>query len=277
MSLFLLCCLLLLPLGQSAYAEPVKVNLTADERNRLDTFFSNFAEKSFKPFSSGTISDADLTHFGLNYLVHNKHKSKLFVKISVQELDKVTTFYFNKVPKKHSAIYGWILNHGIYYKITLNEEMPSLAQIDELWDNLNADNGISREIIFAAEELPSFSQINELWGNGKLDNGISQKIILAANEQPSFSQIDELWDNGNGTLTAIISVFRQVDGWKGDPHGVLEKWAKDDPQHCPRLKGNYRAIISLDYSGDSERYILHEYLVNEPPVGLKNQGEDLSQ
>lgn len=249
-SLFLLCCIILVTLGRSCYAEPHEVQLTADERNRLDTFFSNFSGRTFDPFSYGAISDNNLTRFGLNYLARNKYGNKFFVKISVKELDKVTTLYFDRVAKKHRAIYGWNLDNGFYHKILFaDEKIPSL--IDESWDN---------DDTFAAI-LSFYSQMNG-WRNDS--HG------LADEEIPSFSQIDELWDNGDGTFTAIISVYSQTGGWKGDPHGIMEEWAKNDPQHCPQLKGKYRAIISLDYIGDSERYILQEYLLNLEPANSEN-------
>lgn len=211
-SLVMIFCILFISLGCQVHsklkAEPVRIDLSAEEKNQLDDFFSAFSEAYLTDFSYEKFSNDQLIEFALRHFSNNKYSSKYYVDIPDNEVDKVTKKYFGQITKgeegrkyRHDI---WILENGVYQ--------------------------------------------------------VLEKFNYIRCEMPPFSQVDELWDNGNGTFSAVISVYDQIDGWKGDPHGTMEDWKKGDPQFWPKFKAKYRALIRPVREGDEERYILLEYV-----------------
>lgn len=148
LSLVMIICLLFISLGCQAHskpqAEPVRINLSTQEKNLLDDYFSVFAEGALKPFAYGKVSDEKLIEFALSHLIRNKYGIKLSSNISANEVEvnEITSRYFGKVTKgeeHHKYFYDiWVFEKGVYRVLgghSFGGEMPPFSQVDELWDN----------------------------------------------------------------------------------------------------------------------------------------------
>lgn len=141
-SLLILCCIMLVALGCNVHAEPTKVNLSVEEKNRLDTFFSNFAEAFLEPFAYGQLNNDQMIEFAFFHLVHNKQEYKFYKDMPSADFDKVTYRYFGKVAnaEEHRKYFydNYIFENGVYKILRKNfgkGEMLRFAVIEELWNN----------------------------------------------------------------------------------------------------------------------------------------------
>ena len=100
-ALLLILCFLL-PCRAGAQTE---VKLTADQKVKLDTFFSNFSESDFKSFKQNSLSQEALLKFALDHIYKNDYKnirhSGNWAYIPTRLVDLVTEKYFGQKLKKH--------------------------------------------------------------------------------------------------------------------------------------------------------------------------------
>jgi len=97
-------CVVLLPCLALAQAG---VPLSRDEKIKLDTFFSNFAEVNMKNFTTGGLADDDMLYFATWHCIINaadsfqKTKDGDAIIIPASAIDKVTEKYLGQKIKKH--------------------------------------------------------------------------------------------------------------------------------------------------------------------------------
>jgi len=125
---------------------PVKeVKLTPAEKKQLNTFFSNFSEVFFEPFTKDKISDSKLIEFSV---IHNyKNNEKRFVKggkeyqvkIKASYIDETVMKFFGKKITKHQSVEdtGIEYKDGWYYTTDASGEEFDFSQIVSLADNGN--------------------------------------------------------------------------------------------------------------------------------------------
>ena len=124
-----------------AQKNPKKVALSAEEKRKLDVFFSNFAEtwgENMPKFGFDGINNADLVRFGV---AHNVINRKQVVKIingkqavPVGEVRFATMKYFGKDIQPQSA--GNIECDGTYfYAVRADRNADCVARIKEFYDN----------------------------------------------------------------------------------------------------------------------------------------------
>ena len=125
----------------SVQKTPKKVTLSAEEKKKLDVFFSNFAEtwgENMPKFGFDGISNAELVQFGV---AHNVINRKQVVKtingkqaVPVGEVRFATMKYFGKDIQPQSA--GNIECDGTYfYAVRADRNADCIARITEFYDN----------------------------------------------------------------------------------------------------------------------------------------------
>lgn len=127
--------------AHSAQKNPQKVSLSAEEKHKLDVFFSNFAEawgEIIPKFTFDGINNAQLIQFGM---AHNVINRKQVVKtingkqaVPVGEVRFATMKYFGKDVQPQSV--GNIDCDGTYfYTVRADRNADCTARIKELFDN----------------------------------------------------------------------------------------------------------------------------------------------
>lgn len=165
--------LLSLPITVTAHiADQKPMQLSKEQREAFDTFFSNFSEAYVQGFSYGQITDDQLIQFGVRHLRLNdktiiKRKNSHYA-ISSEDVDWATKKYFGKVVQNHHSISRYTLVDG-YYEF----------------------DGSAGDVYF--------SKIGNLYDNG--DGTFTASVYMYAGDVPR-EQFLGLYDNGNGTYTA---------------------------------------------------------------------------
>jgi hypothetical protein len=119
---FLIIICLILPSLAMAQSE---INLNAAEKNRLNTFFSNFSEANLKSFKQNSLTQEALLNFALDHIYKNADKSLQRSKdgaaaiIPAALVDKTTEKYFgHKIQKHEKSEYLVPLASGEAYRFS---------------------------------------------------------------------------------------------------------------------------------------------------------------
>ncbi|NDY57853.1 hypothetical protein G3N56_14045 [Desulfovibrio sulfodismutans] len=122
-------CLLAVLLPCLAMAQ-TNVPLRGDEKKKLDTFFSNFAEVNMKNFTQGPLSDEELLYFATWHCIINAADSFQTTNdgndiiIPASAIDKATEKYLGQTIKKHLK--------PSYVESMASGEAYVFAQVDSL-------------------------------------------------------------------------------------------------------------------------------------------------
>ena len=119
-------------------AAPTEVRLDRAQKEKLDTFFSNFSEAGVQPFDSGKVSNKQLIDFGIKHNQINKAgrvttvgaKGRLAAKHVVASVD----WYFGKKITRHESTGFATYKNGYYYFPLAEGEGPTFSQITRLVD-----------------------------------------------------------------------------------------------------------------------------------------------
>lgn len=90
----------------SRAGDQTDIKLTAAEKNKLDTFFSNFSEVAMESFKQNSLSRDTLLKFALDHILYNDYKSLKTcdhgnaVIIPLAMVDRVTQRYFGRKVEK---------------------------------------------------------------------------------------------------------------------------------------------------------------------------------
>jgi|GEM_PF-1086766 len=142
--------------GDSTKSEIKKIEMNANMKKQLDTFFSNFSEAYVGPFENGNISDERLIRFGILHVIINNEKlieNKNEVNygyIKAENIDSVSLYYFGKKPKKHITIEGYAYENGYYKFPRASGEAYTFSQIDKLFDLGNGTYKAEVSIYYAS-------------------------------------------------------------------------------------------------------------------------------
>lgn len=116
-----------------------KLDLTKDEREKLNTFFSNFSEVQMEPFNEQTISDAEIIHFAVYHNHINNYKrfesiGDNLIKIKKDYIDESAEKYLGTKVSTHQST-GEIEYADGYYTIEdANGEAFYFSQIEDLFE-----------------------------------------------------------------------------------------------------------------------------------------------
>lgn len=167
-----------------------ELRLAPAEKKALNTFFSNFSEVFVKPFSNGSIADADLIRFGVSHNYRNNEK--LFAKtgkenqakIKAGYVDESVNKYFGKRIKKHQSVEGIEYKNGWYYIPPASGEAFIFSQVANLYDSGNnrytatvnvysAGSGWTGNVHGSVKEWKADNDIPEL---AEVMNAVLQKV-----------------------------------------------------------------------------------------------------
>lgn len=203
-------------------ADRQPLQLTDDQRNELNTFFSNFSEVGLEFFVNGKISEDELVRFGLLHIIKNRNVAELMYMrdqyggIPPEEVDYVTNKYFGKIVANHRSIPQHTFVNGHYPLFKMGGEGLVFSRIQSLYDN----------------------------GDGTYTAKIS--VYFTGDHSPR-SRIESVDRNEDGSYT--VRGVGYVD-YKDS----FETW-----EDTANLKGERNAMIKPVYDGDEKRYILIAY------------------
>lgn len=121
-------------------SESKKIEMNANMKKQLDTFFSNFSEAYVEPFAKGKIEDANLIRFGVLHVILNNAKlietkgDSNYGYIKAENIDGATLYYFGGKPKNQTSIDGYTYENGYYKFPKASGEVYTFSQIDKLYD-----------------------------------------------------------------------------------------------------------------------------------------------
>ena len=126
--------------ADSTKSESKKIEMDANMKKQLDTFFSNFSEAYVEPFAKGKIEDANLIRFGALHVILNNTKlvenkgENNYGYIKAENIDGATLYFFGKKTQKHTTIEGYTYGNGYYKFPKASGEVYTFSQIDKLYD-----------------------------------------------------------------------------------------------------------------------------------------------
>lgn len=124
-------------------AEGTAVEVDAQLRRRLNTFFSNFSEAGIRPFRAGAIPGETLIQFGVLHNVINAPQrfqsvpgSEGMQRIPARQIEATVQKYFGVAVPRHKSLtgaYEWIRFSGGFYLIPAADgETRPFSQISRL-------------------------------------------------------------------------------------------------------------------------------------------------
>ncbi|MBC9786681.1 hypothetical protein H1S01_19760 [Heliobacterium chlorum] len=127
-------------LGGSDKLETKIVEMDANTKKKLNTFFSNFSEAYVQPFDMGKIDNENLIRFGLSHIILNNEKliekkgNDHYWYINADYVNNATLYYFGEQPTKHISIENFIYDNGYYKFRPASGGAYVFSQIDKLFD-----------------------------------------------------------------------------------------------------------------------------------------------
>jgi hypothetical protein len=117
-----------------------EVNLNAEEKKRLNVFFSNFSEVGLPSFTSGKASEDDLINFGVLHLYKNNNDSfekedAVNAKIKVDKVSASVQKYFGKGISTNKSTSQFKFKNGYYFILLADGDAYTFSQVERLTDN----------------------------------------------------------------------------------------------------------------------------------------------
>jgi len=114
------------------------VNLSKDERKKLNTFFSNFSEVSMEPFDENTITDAEVIDFAvfhnhINYYKRFENAGDNRIKIKKDYIDETSEKYLGLKVSSHQSTSLVDYANGFYTIDDASGETYYFSQIEDLY------------------------------------------------------------------------------------------------------------------------------------------------
>jgi TonB family protein len=213
---------------QSSQDPNQPIQLSDEQRDQWDGFFTGFSNVDVQPFASGKISDDELIHFGLRQIKGHldwRHEGSS-VKIASKDVDIVTNEYFGKVAACHHSLPNFPFRDG-YYETGLPEVGGS-----------------------------TFSKLQNIYDNG--DGTYAAIVYVYASGYPAKG-FKGLIDNGDGTYTAM--------GIYVDEQGNEKKWYQKDGVHLNAeykavvkavCEGGNKKYILVEYTKERDFRVLRD-------------------
>ena len=124
---------------KSVYEEFTKLVISDDEREKLNTFFSNFSEQYMEPFDKETLSDSKMIDFAVSHNYKNNYKrfessGENTVKIKKEFIEESAEKYFGRKITSHQSTEESPYKNGYYYISEADGEATRISEIEELFD-----------------------------------------------------------------------------------------------------------------------------------------------
>ena len=124
---------------KSVYEEFTKLEMTNDEREKLNTFFSNFSEVYMDPFDEQTLSDIKMIDFAVSHNYNNNYKrfessGDNKAKIKKEFIDESAEKYFGRKITSHQSTEYITYKNGYYYKDEADGGENRFSVIEELFE-----------------------------------------------------------------------------------------------------------------------------------------------
>ncbi|AGF57789.1 hypothetical protein B0P06_003905 [Clostridium saccharoperbutylacetonicum] len=115
-----------------------EINIDANLKKKLDTFFSNFSEAHLKSFEKDKLDDSSLIVFGIRHIMLNNFKL-IQLKgdtgyVKAEDVDAKALFYFGKKVNQHKNTGEYIFENGLYKIRMASGDEYTFSQINKLYD-----------------------------------------------------------------------------------------------------------------------------------------------
>ena len=125
--------------NKSIYEEFTKLEISNNEREKLNTFFSNFSEVYMEPFDEQTLSDADIIRFAVSHNYINNYKrfessGDYTAKIKKEFIEESAEKYFGRKITSHQSTEYIKYTNGYYYKEEAGGGEYIFSEIEELFE-----------------------------------------------------------------------------------------------------------------------------------------------
>ncbi|MDY0216780.1 MAG: hypothetical protein RBS19_07490 [Bacteroidales bacterium] len=129
----------LLSENKNVCEEYTKLKISNEEREKLNTFFSNFSEVYMEPFDEQSLTDTKMIDFAVSHNYINNYKSfessgDNTAKIKKEFIDKSAKKFFGRKITSHQSTEYIKYTNGYYYKEEASGGEYIFSEIEDLFE-----------------------------------------------------------------------------------------------------------------------------------------------
>lgn len=151
------------------YDKLTKIELSISEREKLNTFFSNFAEVQMADFDEQSLTDADIIYFAVYHNSINDYErfesvDNNKIKIKKEFIDETAEKYFDRKIELHQSTESITFANGYYTIENASGEAFYFSQIEDIFDLGDNNCFVTVNLYVASSGWTGSSQANpETW------------------------------------------------------------------------------------------------------------------